>query len=327
MRSKLGIALVVCGAAAALAITALVLLGGDLRQGGDGSKVGEGARAGTREVARGEPQVLPTPASRAALGSSGEAAVSPQQIPAIWIVGKCVDIAGRAIVGAEIRSTDPNHPFVARSAADGRFAWLGESSEELAVERVNLEASAVGYAPSKRTTFVYGNVATEIPDLVLWRAARIDGIVRDEAGAPVSGADVWVQNLHESAPGPAAKSGPDGRFTAAAIARGETAVVAEHPKYGQSDAVTMDLAKSGDAREVVVRFSREVLARSIVGSVVGPHGEPCPGASVAVQITHETGSPRERRRGRPRRQLLLRCQVSGDVSFPRVRSEGALVGR
>lgn len=109
----------------------------------------------------------------------------------VEVAGRVLDEAGDPVAGARVRiarpgaSSDP-----APTAADGRFGPLAAGA---AGERVQLSVEHAEYAPAL--------VPQEVPDLagvhevevVLRRAPRVAGRVRDAAGGPVAGARVaWT---------------------------------------------------------------------------------------------------------------------------------------
>lgn len=159
---------------------------------------------------------------------------------------------------------------------EGRFRF--EAPAEVAHAVV---ARCRGFRPSDRITATPGSPDIEIR---LQATPGIAGVVTDETGRPVAGAEVFLGRDLAGVAGPGLprfQADPsDGTFLITDVMPGIYAVLAEAPGFAGGTSDGPVAVGSDGARGVVVRMARGAV---IVGHVLGPDGRGLPGAAVEVR--------------------------------------------
>lgn len=223
---------------------------------------------------------------RVAPGATADAVVAVE--PASRLVrGLVMDAMGRAVADAPVwicrEHRARSRRVVLRTDASGRFV--------LAVApHTTIGALHDGYAP---IATMVGRTATMPPlDLVLQfheRGAGLFGVVRDEAGEAVAGAEVEVGHPSDSriqtAPGASAIlarparviTDADGRFRVGCLVPGQTRVAVHGRGYGVASRVLT--LRTDEKNEVALTLPR---GGSVVGVVRTAAGDPMVGVSVRI---------------------------------------------
>ncbi|HEV7516518.1 MAG TPA: carboxypeptidase-like regulatory domain-containing protein, partial [Thermoanaerobaculia bacterium] len=148
--------------------------------------------------------------------------------------------------------------------------------------RFELHAVARGFAPARRTGIEVGAgpEAVELGTVTLEPGAVIEGVVTDGAGNPIAGAEVtprssdpvsgWFQEPELPSP---STTGADGRFRIVDLRRGDHVnLEVQHPGYAPAQAPAVEVP-TPEPLHVELK-----AARSLAGRILGPRGEPVPGA-------------------------------------------------
>lgn len=209
------------------------------------------------------------------------------------VSGRVVDDKGKPIPRARVVATSASEPLPVVDAqrdgvetgTDGTF-----SIATLSAGTWRVSASADEYAPATMTFAVDGEHARSGVELRMSAGAVVRGVVNDEAGAPVAGADVSVV-VAGYLPWRARRQAftdARGRFTIGGLAPRAVDVVAWHDS-GASAIVTADLAAK---REQAVTLTLDVSG-AISGTVVDSTGRPVGDAQV-VADPDLSGAPVDR---------------------------------
>ncbi|RMF74465.1 MAG: hypothetical protein D6738_06355 [Acidobacteria bacterium] len=222
------------------------------------------------------------------------------------IAGRVLDDQGRPVAGALVRATvEPRgerrrgmvvrmlagaapEPLETISATDGTFVV-----DSLSPGRWRLSIAASGFARAtvEGLDVAEGDAVVEAGDVVLAPGETLAGVVLDETGAPVDGAEVRVLEPErgprrgamrlfgggERTP-PDAVTGPDGWFTVADLAPGRPVDV-EVTRRGYVDA---SLPRVGIPRPEPLEI-RLVAASTVSGRVLDPEGRPVADATVMLE--------------------------------------------
>jgi protocatechuate 3,4-dioxygenase beta subunit len=203
------------------------------------------------------------------------------------IAGIVVDEAGAAVAKAtlafqpemSVRDDDgfsafEPWPWPTSSDSAGRFTF-DVASESTVIARFELQVEHSDFAPWS------GRLPADEPaKIVLLRGAELSGLVLDELGAPVAGAELSaVSRLGYEY----ATSGADGSFRIAGLPAVDKVALLVH---GRGHAIQVDedvaLQADGAARHDVHLQAARVLA----GLVSDDAGHPVPGAHVAIEGDH-----------------------------------------
>jgi hypothetical protein len=173
-----------------------------------------------------------------------------------------------ASVGFENSKANRNHHRV--TEASGECSILQAEPGEW-----RIVARAEGVA-ANWTTVTVESGRTARAELDLAAGARLEGTVRDAAGAPVAGAKISM-----SLPDPAftVRSDASGRYVIQDLPLGRHAVTASSERLRPHTVTTLDIATPGETRmqDFILPFGR-----SLSGRVVDDAGAPVPRAMVTV---------------------------------------------
>jgi protocatechuate 3,4-dioxygenase beta subunit len=216
--------------------------------------------------------------------------------------GRVVDPAGRAVAGAEVllvptpaqeeSFSDPHlPPGIVRASTDAQGAF---ELRLVPPGRFDLAARHPGFAPLSRSGLAEdGPGRLDLGVLTLAPGAVLEGKATDGRGAPVSGAEI---GYHQSQPGlPSQTSWFDRLRTARVTTAGDGTFRIEGLSPGAE--VTLDVRRQGYKEQMLETgvpapaplHVRMQAVHDLTGRVVGPGGEPPPGASVTYVI-HQRGA-------------------------------------
>lgn len=225
--------------------------------------------------------------------------------------GRIVDEAGEPVAGAKVElvrnlSAEVRSRLAERiSVEDGLYR--AETGNEggfeipgLPAGWFDLEVRGSGFVPlTLRGIQLESEMKTDLGTVTLRQGAALAGRVTGPAGEPIPEAQVWVVPDDETedriwraflAAGPAAVTGPDGRFVLSGLDSGSMPVMDVcRPGYLTT---TLWLKELADPVEVALQ-----PAGRLAGRVVDPDGEPVAGAYVGTKISGEDPGhmfPRER---------------------------------
>jgi protocatechuate 3,4-dioxygenase beta subunit len=241
---------------------------------------------------------------RASLVLGAGAAGEPLAItlaPTATLAGRVVEAeSGRPLAGVRLVARGEGASFVARSGADGRYAFRG-----LAPRRYRLAAEDERFVPWTRGVSVSAGQA-ETQDVPLARAATLAGRVVNEDGQPIEGARVtlarggenvlraFVRSLEEEQ---VVRTGRDGSFRATRLAPGESQRLdVRHDDYEERAVAGVSLAPGATRSGLTVVMRRGLSLRGVVKD---EQGRPLAGTEVTL------GSSRSIRAGRGGVQMQL----------------------
>ena len=209
----------------------------------------------------------------------------------IAIRGFVRDPAGGGVGGADVRAQTAGPPFSApwttadtQSEPDGAFVITGLSEGSYRVE-----ARAPGFAPADQTAVPGGDAVV----IELSPGGAVTGVVVDESGLPVEGAQVSVEaagrssfflSMRQQAP---RTSGGDGRFTIEDLAEETYTLRASAPDLAPESVAEVKVTPGRTTDVGRVRLRKGGIVR---GTVVSAGGGPVGGASIYVR-----SSDRDRR--------------------------------
>jgi RNA polymerase sigma-70 factor (ECF subfamily) len=176
--------------------------------------------SGDPELARDVPAATPAPSAgaeesvaRTALETQGpppaRARTALDATDASWpapvsarLSGRVLDAAGGPLFDAEVRArrvwSSPEEPAGAETAALASTRTDSSGSFELGLEQagfLRLEIETDGFAPLGWQLFVHAEQELDLGAVVLMRGVQLAGRVRDAAGVPVAGAEIWQERV------------------------------------------------------------------------------------------------------------------------------------
>jgi protocatechuate 3,4-dioxygenase beta subunit len=204
--------------------------------------------------------------------------------PTASLRGRVVDASsGAPLARIKVVARADGAPFVARSGPDGRYEIRG-----LPARAYRLVADDPAYVNWSREGVRVAPAATATQDVILTRAATLQGRVVDERGLPIDGATGRLAPAGASGPRAffammrgetAFRSGRDGSFIATRLAPGDGQVLTiQHPDYEPRTIGGVRLEPKSPARVNVVLRSG-LFARGIVKD---ERGQPLAGAEVEL---------------------------------------------
>jgi protocatechuate 3,4-dioxygenase beta subunit len=198
------------------------------------------------------------------------------------IRGKVLDREGRPIAAELTLAAEEyggGEPERSVTSADAQGAF---ELRDLSPGRFELRAVARGFAPARRTGIEVGAgpEVVELGTVTLEPGTAIEGVVTDSAGSPVAGAEVIARSnepvrswFQEPEPPSPYLTGTDGRFRIVDLRRGDHVdLEIHHPAYAPAQALAVEVP-TPEPLHVELK-----PARSLAGRVLGPRGEPVPGA-------------------------------------------------
>ncbi|MEM9382382.1 MAG: carboxypeptidase-like regulatory domain-containing protein, partial [Planctomycetota bacterium] len=175
-----------------------------------------------------------------------------------------------------------------RTDGEGRFRFdrLAEGSYRIGVEQARRQVgeSVVEYAPMRARTVDLGeDEDADVGDLELDPGVRVEGVVRDEAGAPIVGATVLAspKPLRRVRPR-RAKSNGEGRFTLTGLGPGAWQLSASSDEHAAGEPVDVDVEEGVEtvAEIVELQLVSGVLVRALVTDA---SGAPIAGAACVLR--------------------------------------------
>jgi protocatechuate 3,4-dioxygenase beta subunit len=225
--------------------------------GGDGTFALRGLKAGGYTVS-----AFLDKSSGEVLASAGDRGVVLRLQGPSRLRGRVVDEEGRGLT----RFAVDGEPL---EAADGRF----DVAAHAVMGQVFFRVGAPGHLSEFRQAGLGPGSVAEAGDIVLARARSLEGIVQDEAGAPVAGALVTAQDRgelgarDEGAAG--AVSRTDGRFRLEGLAPGHIALTARRGSLVTEAEVEVPDAEGAPAAVLTLQSTG-----AIEGALRGPEGRP-----------------------------------------------------
>jgi protocatechuate 3,4-dioxygenase beta subunit len=209
--------------------------------------------------------------------------------------GLVVDPRQRPIAGAAVRLTPVRArgawlqpelgPFRAATGPGGRFRIPNLPA---GLFELRIEGPELAPLPKKEISVSGGEGPVDLGTFTLESRTRVAGWIVDPGGQPVKGVEIWVvpedyaeitQATHQA--GPAAVSGPDGRFELRERAVGDH----ERLRACRKGYVPKEFPVKGRAStEPRIALTPTV---HLAGHVVGAGGEPLPGATVSAWPTDQ----------------------------------------
>lgn len=217
--------------------------------------------------------------------------------PGRSVRGRVVDPSGQPVAGAEVelaRSANleirpsslvegavDDGLYLARTGPDGSFRVAA-----LPAGWFDLEVRSAGFLPL--TLAVDTDAGPDLGTLRLRAGATVEGRVAGPDGEPLAGAQVWLPPGPDAsdrayrrflASGPAAVTGPDGRFVLSGLP--------------PADLVDLEVCQPGFATSRVQEAPEPPIeirlqpAFDISGQVVDPDGEPAPDAAVTARFVRD----------------------------------------
>lgn len=182
-----------------------------------------------------------------------------------WADG--VEVPAIRVRGSTLRA------FEAQSGSDGAFVIEAPppmcASVRLEVETTDHRGKLAREIELRRTPMVAGE--NDLGELVVPLESALAGRVRLDSGAPVSGADVTVENASASGYLASCVSDPDGAFVLAGVPAGPLTLAANAPQLGVTKTVEVRLLP-GEVREGIEIVLRTPLV--LAGRVVDEQGVP-----------------------------------------------------
>jgi len=210
--------------------------------------------------------------------------------------GTVVDEAGRPLEGVTV----VYHGYATFTDAAGR--WKLDTLPTIS-GRADLSYGHPDYAPSRAQVgrdVTPADLRAGKARLVLARGHEFGGLVRDEAGRPIAGAEVVIgdrNSINRSAP--RTRTDRDGRFRFQRLAPGESFLSV---KAEGKAATTVAVKVGADNAPVEVKMGPEKI---IQGTVRDEDGEPLGGVRVMVFSSREPRALREETRTTPDGQFRL----------------------
>ncbi len=249
---------------------------------------------------------------------TGDAELSVRLEPPARVAGRVLDVEGRPVEDAVVRWTDVRLATLdARSDAQGRFELVGLPAGTVKLEAAHAEA---GRAEGE-LELVVGSETRWDPRLRQQR--RLHGRIVDGDGRPLGGWEVAARpegtnESHESI----TATRRDGSFELSPVAELLRVHVYPAHAWGEFPARVLRDVDPSDPLELVVA-GPDPATGSLAGIVVGPRGDPGPGALVGVW--HQVHKIWRGARPGPDGRFLVANVPAGDVtvqveaeSFPAV---------
>ncbi|MSR46012.1 MAG: hypothetical protein EXS13_02925 [Planctomycetes bacterium] len=232
--------------------------------------------------------------------------------------GRVADPSGAPVAGARVVATPPFDPFamfaaggmqmrepwIALTDASGRFALPGLA----AGLTLDLTATATGFAPSAHQKVVTALRQTVQADLILQKSGRIDVIVHDSSGQPLTNvactlgaAELKLDELATSAEsfrGTRRQLDPQGRATFEGLAVGKWQIRIDRAPWLEAKRA-VELRETGET--ATVEFVVE-LGKELQGRVAARDGTPLAGARVTAVEPPSIMNVMRAARGSGRRQ-------------------------
>jgi len=213
-------------------------------------------------------------------GPGTTASVEFRLRPDFKVHGRITDESESPVPDAKIRSINS---YFSATTSDAHGNFVMHSLDPLAQAIETLLVEHPEYAPTTVQLRSVGRDMTQ--DIVLKRGTRVEGVVFDQGGMPVRGAELWLGPGRFSFGELKAYSHDDGSFVFAHVAPGKAKVGAE--KSGLPD-VMQDLSVPAQPllRGVVVRFG---ASHFLAGIVSDKSGAPIVKATVACACDDGSG--------------------------------------
>jgi hypothetical protein len=188
--------------------------------------------------------------------------------PAGEIVGVVRDRSGAPVGGVEVEASERS---VARTSPEGAYRF-----KALAPGRYSVSVSTRGFLAAASPVFVVEAGKETTVDLVVEAASPLAGVVVDEDGHPVEGAEILASFAHtvDGDPSGSATTPRDGSFSIDRLVPGAYEIRVEHHSFVNRQ--TPLASPSSTARIVLSR------GLELTGVVVDADGKPLAGATVVA---------------------------------------------
>ncbi|HEX3528093.1 MAG TPA: carboxypeptidase regulatory-like domain-containing protein, partial [Thermoanaerobaculia bacterium] len=192
------------------------------------------------------------------------------------VTGRVLDAVSRApLPGALVWGGDHRH---VHAAADGRFSLRVFGTGE-----VTVDAAAAGHLSSP----AQARPDEQLVTCALRPATVLNGMVTDETGHPVPGAEIRAQQADRRRPQAddsslSVRSGADGRFRLAGLAAGEMFEVTAQREGFATATLPVEASHAGKSSPLRIVLRRGAL---LAGRVVNAGGEPVAGAEIILRST------------------------------------------
>ncbi len=190
------------------------------------------------------------------------------------LAGTVIDEDGKLVADASVEIEAPNGDRVESVSTDELGVW---TSENVAAGTFMLRATSGAHVATRDITVQHDGVGKRSGLVVrVARGGQVVGIVRDEQGKPVEGADVSIGRRR-------APTGADGRFVAAGLDPDRYDVVASTKQGASTSKLVVVAPNSRSEIELVIQAS------TIAGIVVDSDGLPIEGVTVYARSTDPNG--------------------------------------
>jgi hypothetical protein len=242
---------------------------------------------------------------RQGVPSSGDAAPSTRITPSIRV--RFLAQSDSAIAGVDIHLDGPLRVVQSTSDEQGEVSLSPEIPTDAGKIRCRIIATKTGFVSDERTCLVGPHEAVDLGNWHLQYACTVSGSVSSHSGLPIANAQVAEVNDHLSevdwdlrrrdplstlqGKGPAALSGPDGRFLLAGIPIGRHRLVATANDKLATLSDEFDVERDEIRSGIQIVMDDTTVSSTISGVIVGVNGSAVPGARVTLhgaQMTTQT---------------------------------------
>ena len=200
---------------------------------------------------------------------------------AVPIGGKVLDPAGNPVAGATVdwshekmaamRTSELSHEFdLIQATTDAHGQWRVQRIAASMLSLIRGQASHSNFQPSESDGnlgpgFNRDSFVRELRDLKhvfrLKTASKVEGVVVDEGGLPISGARVWV-GLRNFVGSPETRTDGEGRFQVQGGPIGSTVLTAEAPRFA-AKTLPVVLKERNEPFQIVLAMGRDLRIRVV----------------------------------------------------------------
>ena len=200
---------------------------------------------------------------------------------AVPIGGKVLDPAGNPVAGATVdwshekmaamRTSELSHEFdLIQATTDAHGQWRVQRIAASMLSLIRGQASHSNFQPSESDGnlgpgFNRDSLVRKLRDLKhvfrLKTASKVEGVVVDEGGLPISGARVWV-GLRNFVGSPETRTDGEGRFQVQGGPIGSTVLTAEAPRFA-AKTLPVVLKERNEPFQIVLAMGRDLRIRVV----------------------------------------------------------------